>query len=111
MGLAGSVMEKTCKRNGVPFVAEAFADRRYESDGNLRSRSKEGAVIRDAEAAASQVLSIITKNCVYTEDHFRIPLFAKSICIHGDNPAAVEILKKITSALNGAGIQKIKFTK
>ena len=39
MGLAGSLVEAMAHEKGQPFIAEAFADRRYDKNGQLVARS------------------------------------------------------------------------
>ncbi len=110
MGLAGSTMEAVCKREGVAFVAEAFADRSYEPDGTLMVRSKPGSLITDPASAAAQVLSIVLKKAVPVGmQGATISVFAQSICIHGDNPAALDILKMVDKMLLENKIQKRSF--
>ena len=99
MGLAGSIMEKCSKEKGILFIAEAFADRTYEADGKLMSRSKRGAVLNDPEMAAKQVRSIVMEKNVKSGSGNFVPIHAQSVCIHGDNPTAVEILKTIRKEL------------
>ncbi|MEO1263030.1 MAG: 5-oxoprolinase subunit PxpA [Bacteroidota bacterium] len=111
MGLAGSTTERVCKKRDITFVAEAFADRKYEPDGSLRSRLKPGAVIHDPEEAAAQVLSIVKEKKVLAHGGLEIPIVAQSICIHGDNPTAIDILKKIEVALAENNILKKGFAK
>ena len=106
MGLAGSITEQVAKREGIPFIAEAFADRAYDSDGKLRSRSKEGAVHHDPQKVVEQVLSIATENKVMSYDGGEVSLQADSICIHGDNPAAVAILQALDEAFQQHQILK-----
>lgn len=110
MGLAGSVTEKICMEENVNFIAEAFADRKYESDGTLMYRRKTESVLLDPTTAAAQVLSIVLEKCVVADDGTKIPIHAQSICIHGDNPAAVDILKKIDIEFIKHNIQKRSFT-
>lgn len=109
MGLAGSIMEEIAQANGIPFVAEAFADRRYTSDGKLQSRAVEGALIQDPAQAAEQVLMIATKKQVETANGSLLSLQAQSVCIHGDNVAAIAILEAITAKLEANGVQKTHF--
>ncbi|MEZ4896395.1 MAG: 5-oxoprolinase subunit PxpA [Saprospiraceae bacterium] len=106
MGLAGSLMEELTQKYQHPFIAEAFADRKYEPDGNLRSRAKEDAVILDPEEAAEQVRAIIMDQQITAIDGTVFPIKAHSICIHGDNPQAVMILQAIDRMLSAQGIQK-----
>ena len=100
MGLAGSVMETVAKEQQIPFIAEAFADRQYTADGRLQSRQIAGAVIHDPQQSAAQVLSIIQKQQVISVSNTIVPIVAQSVCIHGDNPAAVEILKAIREGVS-----------
>lgn len=110
MGLAGSMLEQTAEKSDMVFIPEAFADRRYEADGTLVSRSKEEAVIKDPELAVRQVLSIVRHKVVETVEGTTIPIHARSICIHGDNTAAVAILKTLSSTFKAYHITKRKFT-
>jgi UPF0271 protein len=106
MGRAGSEMEKAAKKFDLRFIAEAFADRKYEPDGNLMSRKKTGSVINNPSEAAAQVIDIIKWKKVVTSTGADIPMHAHSICIHGDNPRAIEILKAIDAVLIENGIEK-----
>jgi len=99
MGLAGSKVEYLAKKMSIPFIREAFADRRYTSAGTLTSRSNKNAVINDPQEAAEQVLSIVQENKVFSDEGKTITIHADSVCIHGDNPKAVDILKSTHSVL------------
>ncbi|MEM6806060.1 MAG: 5-oxoprolinase subunit PxpA [Bacteroidota bacterium] len=109
MGLAGSIMEKVAIEEGIAFAAEAFADRRYESNGRLMSRAKEGSVLKDVEIASDQVLSIAKDQKLMAAGEVELEVKAQSICIHGDNPSAVDILKAIDRKLAAQGILKKSF--
>lgn len=109
MGLAGSEIEAYARSQGIDFIPEGFADRRYEEDGNLRSRRKEGSVIHAAKDASKQVLSLAKDQKLIAYNGQEIIVKAKSICIHGDNPAALEILKAIHEVLEIHNIQITKF--
>lgn len=109
MGLAGSVTEAVAKANEQPFVAEGFADRRYEADGQLMSRTKEGAVITDAKQAAEQALYLVKYQQVQITNGSLIPVEAVSICIHGDNPNVGNILIHINEAFKAAGVKVKSF--
>jgi UPF0271 protein len=93
VGLAGSVMLDAFREAGFAVAAEAFADRRYEPDGSLRSRKFEDALIRDPAQAAQQALRIANQGR------------AQTICIHGDTPGAVRIAQAVAQALREAGIE------
>lgn len=111
MGLAGSHVERIAGEAGMAFVAEAFADRRYEANGKLRSRLKDQAVFDNAEEAARQVVSITLEGHTQTLDGEQVNIQAGSFCIHGDNPAAIDILENITARLAEHGIRKQAFSK
>jgi UPF0271 protein len=86
-GLAGSRMLAWWADMGLATVAEGFADRRYEPDGTLRSRKFPDALITDPAAAAAQALRLAQEKV------------AQTICVHGDTPGAVSILKACREAL------------
>ena len=86
-GLAGSAMLEVWREMGMTVAGEAFADRRYEPDGTLRSRKFADALITDARDAAAQAL------------RFAMEGKAQTICVHGDTPGSVEILRACHEAL------------
>jgi len=89
MGLAGSPMLDVFREEGFRVLAEAFADRRYESDGTLRSRKYPDALIQDPIEAAAQAVRIAEKGQ------------AQTICIHSDTPGSVAIARAVSQALKG----------
>ena len=102
MGLANSISEKVAKKHKHPFIAEGFADRQYESDGSLRSRTLEGAVLK-GEEVLKQVEELVINHRVKTEGW--LPLNIQSICLHGDTEGAVTLAKEIHQHLVNKGIQ------
>jgi len=86
-GLAGSSMLDVWRGMGLAAAGEGFADRRYEPDGSLRSRKFPDALITDPKEAAAQALRLARSGAVET------------ICVHGDTPGAVAILKACREAL------------
>jgi UPF0271 protein len=104
VGLAASAMLEEFRAAGFPVAAEAFADRRYERDGSLRSRKFEDALLRDPERAAEQALRVVEQGSIAAADGSSIPLRADTICIHGDAPGAVEIAAAVHMHLTQAGI-------
>jgi UPF0271 protein len=105
VGLAGSLMLAEFLSAGFRVAAEAFADRRYEPDGSLRSRKFADALLRDPEQAADQALRIVEGGTVIATDGSVVPLIAQTICVHGDTPGAPEIAAAVHRRLQGAGIQ------
>ena len=86
-GLAGSPALDWWRAIGLRPIAEGFADRRYETDGSLRSRKLPGALILDPAEAAAQAVRLAREGKVET------------ICVHGDTPGAVEIARACRRAL------------
>jgi len=104
VGLAGSPMLEVFRKAGFAVAAEAFADRRYESDGTLRSRKFEDALIRDPEEAGRQALSIVQRGTVIACDGSEVAVDAQTLCIHGDTPGAPEIAAIVAHTLLEAGV-------
>jgi UPF0271 protein len=103
VGLAGSPMLEVFRQAGFAVAAEAFADRRYEADGTLRSRKFEDALIRNPEEAAWQALGIAERGLVIASDGSEVSVDAQTLCIHGDTPGAPAIAEAITRTLREAG--------
>jgi len=104
VGLAGSPMLDVFREAGFAVAAEAFADRRYEADGTLRSRKFEDALIRDPEEAGRQALAIVEQGSVVASDGSEVAVEAQTICIHGDTPRAPQIAATVGRTLREAGI-------
>jgi UPF0271 protein len=85
-------------------VGEAFADRRYEPDGTLRSRSLGGALITNPDDAATRVGGIVCDGVVVAVDGSRLAVQAQTICIHGDTENAIALASRIRARLLGAGV-------
>ncbi len=104
VGLAGSPMLDVFREAGFAVAAEAFADRRYEPDGTLRSRKFEDALIRNPEEAAWQALGIAEQGVVIASDGSEVSVEAQTLCIHGDTPGAPEIAAAVARTLRAAGV-------
>jgi UPF0271 protein len=104
VGLAGSPTLDVFRRAGFAVAAEAFADRRYEPDGSLRSRQFADALILDPKEAAAQAVRIVENGTVIARDGTEIRAPAQTICIHGDTPGAVKIAAAVAQRLADAGI-------
>jgi UPF0271 protein len=109
VGLGGSLMLDVFREAGFRIAAEAFADRRYEPDGTLRSRKFEDALISDPAEAGRQALSIAKRGTVVACDGTEIVVSAQTICIHGDTPGAPEIAAAVAQTLRNAGIEPAPF--
>jgi 5-oxoprolinase (ATP-hydrolysing) subunit A len=105
VGLAGSgPMREAAAAEGLRFAAEAFADRRYEADGTLRSRRLPDAVLADPDAVAAQALAIVRDGRATAADGSTVTLRADTLCIHGDAPNAGAVAEAVRGALAHAGI-------
>ena len=93
------------RRYGIRIAFEAFPDRAYGKDGSLVSRKEKGAVIYDHEVVAKRALKMALERKVIAIDGTEIELKADTLCVHGDNPAAVQIVKKIRENLTAAGVE------
>lgn len=106
VGLATSVaFRAAAESEGVPFAGEGFVDRAYESDGTLAKRGSPGAVLEDPEAAALQAVAIAGHRRVTARDGSSVVVVAETLCLHGDNPHAVEIARVVRGALQAAGVK------
>jgi UPF0271 protein len=104
VGLAGSSMLDVFREAGFVVAAEAFADRRYEPDGTLRSRKFDDALIRNPKEAARQALGMVERGTVMASDGSEVKVVAQTICIHGDTPGATKIAEEVARTLRQGGI-------
>jgi UPF0271 protein len=104
VGLAGSPMLDVFREAGFAVAAEAFADRRYEPDGSLRSRRFDDALILDPAEASRQALSIVQRGIAMTSSGIEVAVNAQTLCIHGDTPGAPGIAAAVTQSLRAAGV-------
>ena len=111
VGLAGSPMLDVFREAGFVVAAEAFADRRYDADGTLRSRKFEDALIRNPEEAAWQALGIAERGIVIASDGSEVAVDAQTICIHGDTPGAPEIAATVARSLREAEVLLSPFSR
>ena len=89
---------------GLAVGIVGIADRAYQDDGTLVPRSEPGAVIHDAEEIARRTVRMVLEGVVESRGGVRIPVSADTILLHGDNPSAVELSRRIRSSLEGAGV-------
>jgi UPF0271 protein len=90
---------------GIRIAFEFFADRAYNPDGSLVSRKEQGAVIHDHQIAAERVLKMVTEGKVVSKDGGEIELHADTICVHGDNPEAVALVKNVREKLLASEVE------
>ena len=104
VGLAGSKLLDAAGEIGLASAGEAFADRRYLPDGALMPRSRPGSVLTDPAEAAEQAVRIARDGFVVTSDGSRLPVVAKTLCLHGDTPGAPRIASAVRERLERSGI-------
>jgi UPF0271 protein len=106
--LAGSNrrdLEAIAAESGIRMAFEFFGDRAYNPDGSLVSRKEPGAVIHDHKAVAEKVLKMVREGRVVCRDGSEIEMAADTICVHGDNPAALVLVQNIRETLEAAGVE------
>ena len=105
VGLASSPsMAEAAAGEGLRYAREAFADRVYNPDGTLQSRSIPGSLITDP-AAVGQQAAEIARGSVVAHGGASLPIQADTLCLHGDNPSAVANARAVRAALAAAGIE------
>lgn len=104
-GLSGSFLISEAEKLGLKTASEVFADRTYQHDGKLTPRTEANALIKDAEAAAAQVLKMIKMQTVTATNGETIPIKAETICIHGDGENALEFAMTIYENLSNKKIK------
>ncbi len=100
----GSKMEIAAKKLNMKIACEIFADRNYEDDGNLISRSKANALITDPEMAKKHVLSMVRNQAINCLSGKQIPCEIDSVCIHGDNKSSLDTALSIKDNLVTNGL-------
>ncbi|QGU02444.1 LamB/YcsF family protein [Corynebacterium kalinowskii] len=104
MGLAGSPVLQWAADAGLGTISEAFADRAYTPEGKLVPRSQPGAVLHDPVVAAAQALAFALGEPITAIDGSKVHVRAESLCVHGDNPAALVLIEHIRQKLSDAGV-------
>ena len=104
-------MEKAGKKLNMKVAAEIFADRNYEDNGNLVSRSKPNALITDPEVAKKHVIKMVKNQSLNCFSGKEIPCDIDSICVHGDGKNAVLTAKEIKEGLVKNGVTLLPLDK
>lgn len=104
VGLAGAPCLEVYRAAGFAVLAEAFAERRYEPDGTLRSRRFPDAVIGDPDEAAAQAARVACRHEVVAVDGSVVEVRADTLCLHSDSPAALAVAHAVRRALTAAGV-------
>lgn len=96
----GSAIAKAAKLRKVPIAYEVFADRCYQSPTQLLSRKDPKAVLKTLSEIEQQVSLFLQAQQVKIVVGECLPVKADTICVHGDHPLAVEIVKLIVQKIS-----------
>lgn len=110
-GAKGELMTRIGQEVGLRVVYEAFPDRAYSPEGTLVSRRQPGAVIKEPQAVSERALRMVKEGVVIAVDGSTIPLEAQTLCVHGDNPKAVDLVRSIRETLEADGVAVIPMGK
>jgi UPF0271 protein len=106
VGLPDSELLLAARQVGLPVAQEGFADRAYNEDGSLVSRTLPGAVIHEGEAVVARVLAMVQGKVTAITGKV-IPITVETICLHGDTPGAAALARRIRQALEAASVQVV----
>ncbi|MFY9292461.1 MAG: 5-oxoprolinase subunit PxpA [Methylorubrum rhodinum] len=104
MVMPGLPAERAGERAGLRLMREVYADRVYVADGTLMPRAMPGSVIHDADEAARRVVRMVDEGAVFTGDGQKISVAIDTVCVHGDNPAALTMTRAVRTKLEAAGL-------
>jgi UPF0271 protein len=102
--VANAPIAKATQSKGLTAIFEVYADRTYQDDGTLTPRSQPHAMIEDVQQAIAQVKRMVEHGLVRSLSGKDVPIKADTLCIHGDQPGAVEFARGIRAALEAEGI-------
>lgn len=106
-GAKAGLARKIAAAAGIRVVFEAFPDRAYTPEGNLAPRKLPGAVITDPKLAAEQALRMAREGRVIATDGTVIEMEVQTLCVHGDNPAALHHVQTIRQTLEAEGLRVV----
>ncbi|MFJ5761387.1 5-oxoprolinase subunit PxpA [Neobacillus sp. NPDC093182] len=103
-GLSGSELIESGKEKGLMTAQEVFADRTYQPDGTLTSRNDRNSIIHDLKFAVQRIIRMVKEGKVTATDGTEIAITADTVCIHGDEPAALEFIIELKHAFRNENI-------
>ena len=99
------------EKAGLRVACEIYADRSYTDTGELTPRTHAGAVIHDPQQSLDQVLEMVVNGRIPTTGGKRLPVQPETLCVHGDTPGAVDIVRALRTALTQNGVEIAPFAK
>ena len=107
VAIACSEMVTSGHKHGLRVAEEAFVDRTYDDNGKLTSRKFADALIRDPDQAVRQVMSFLAEHAIITKSGKKIPTRLHTLCVHGDEPTGVAVVRTVRQALEKNKIQVV----
>jgi UPF0271 protein len=108
-GLCNSYLISAAKSVNIKTASEVFADRYYGDDGNLIPRTHTDSLIEDPNKSLEQIVNALINGYIKTLNGKKLPIYAETLCVHGDNKNILVFLEKITIGLVGYGIKIKRF--
>ena len=108
--IASTRQQDAAEELGMNFVTEIFADRAYNDDGTLVSRLGNGAMIRNPDTCADNMLRAVETGAIISINGNRVSIDPGTICVHGDTPDAVRIAEAVRNRLEQSGVGVAGFT-
>lgn len=105
LGLPGSRLLDLAGKAGLGAVLEAFADRAYTDAGTLVPRGQEGAVVEDPGAVVERSVGLACHGRVTARSGASVEVRARSLCVHGDTPGAVDLARRVRRRLEESGVR------
>ncbi len=97
-------MTRIGREVGLKVVYEAFPDRAYTPEGTLLARRQPGVVVKDPQEVSERALRMVKEGIVIAVDGTTIPLEAQTLCVHGDTPTAVDLVRSIRQTMEADGV-------
>ncbi|MBH68649.1 MAG: hypothetical protein CMM58_09880 [Rhodospirillaceae bacterium] len=101
--MPGLATERAAHKLGLRLAREVYADRSYQDNGNLTPRNEPNAVLHDEKKAADRVIRMLEEQAVTSVSGKKIGVRIDTICVHGDNPAAVGMASTVRDAIVNSG--------
>ena len=105
LGYANCIFNQVAESMGLRYANEVYADRAYNDDYTLVARGTPGAMIEDPQVAAQRVIRMVKEKKVTSISGKELDISVHSVCVHGDTPSAVKIVKDLRTLLESEGIE------
>ncbi|MDO4264696.1 MAG: 5-oxoprolinase subunit PxpA [Deinococcus sp.] len=102
-GPAGEELTRQAQGQELTVWREAFPERAYIATGQLAPRSRPGGSIHDPQEAARRAAEMARGQVTSLEGQL-LELRVDTLCIHGDNPQAVQIARSVRARLAQEGV-------